>query len=469
MQVLLSIFMRWIIMAFTTPCQLVSLWLTPHTDPDPQINTLQRWRAWVGYAALVGVLYVSRDSVDQAELLNAALLAPFVKVAIAIPCFVVAVTLLVIKSGSGHRLNRLILAVRPWMTALVVMVAPVLIAVVAGQLFSETHNPVWWVVLVASLPLWPAAVWAVILGVRYSFRAVDVHPLLPAIVGSAVALATIVESVVQAAAATSALDERTALLSVGGGVVVGLLCAYELRRLYADGYSFSSLPPPDLQATVNVGVLTRRMAPWLVLTTALAIAMGSIHQNAHGPDALFPAGSGTASGAGAGTAVTAAPDDIFAGRPEQLVRIAAVSATSSAEDSLDDSGAVTTFVAQNMLDANPLTAWRTAGDATGQQITVTFPVPIMVTSVGLLPGYAKVDPVSGEDRFFQNRRIVAVRWTAADGSYLDQTFAESPEMQRLSGSVITPTLTVQILRTSAPGDRDFTAISDLEVHGILGG
>ena len=467
MQVLLALFIRWIIMAFTTPCQLVSLWLTPHTNPDPQINTLQRWRAWLGYAALVGVLYVSRDSVDQAELLNAALLAPFVKVAIAIPCFVVAVTLLVIKSGSGHRLNRLILAVRPWMTALVVMVAPVLIAVAAMQLFSETHNPVWWVVLIASLPLWPAAVWAVILGVRYSFRAVDVHPLLPAIVGSAVALATIAESVIQAATATSALDQRTALLSVGGGVVVGLLCAYELRRLNQDGFSFSSLPPPDLHPTVNVGVLTRRMAPWLVLTTALAIAMGSINQTVPGVRASPASGGGTASGASAGG--PAAVGDVFAGRSEQIVPINDVSATSSAGDSQDASGAVTTFGAENLLDANPVTAWRTAGDATGQQITLTFSAPVKVTSVGLLPGYAKVDPVSGEDRFFQNRRIVAVRWIAADGSYLDQAFAETPEMQWLSGSVITPTLTVQILQTTSPGDRDFTAISDLEVHGIVGG
>lgn len=465
MQYLVSLFIRWIVLAFTTPCELVSLWLTPHTDPDPQINTLQRWRAWIGYVALVGLLYVSRDSVDRAELLNAALLAPFVKVAIAIPCFFVAVALLVIKSSPGHRLNRLILAVRPWMTALVVMVAPVVIAIAATQLFSETRNPVWWVVLVASLPLWPAAVWAVILGVRYSFRAVDVHPLLPAIVGAAIAVATIAESAMQAATATSAVDQRTALLSVGGGVVVGLLCTYELRRLHSDGFSFSSLPPPDLHATVDVGVLTRRMAPWLVLTTALAIAMGSVNHTAPGIGASPLPGSGTAAGAGAmATAV-----DVFAGRPEQAIPIAVVSATSSADDSQDDNGAVTTFGAANLLDANPVTAWRTAGDATGQQITVTFPAPTKVTSVGLVPGYAKVDPVSGEDRFLQNRRILQVRWIAADGSHLDQSFAERPQMQWLPGSVITSTLTVQILRTSAPGDRDFTAISDLEVRGILSG
>lgn len=465
MQFFVGLFVRWITLAFVTPCQLVSLWLTPHTDPDPQINTLQRWRAWLGYGALVGVLYVSRDTVNQSELLNAAVLAPFVKVAIAIPCFVVAVALLVVKSGPGHRLNRLILAVRPWVTALLVMAAPIVIAAAAGQLLSETRNPVWSVVLVASLPLWPAAVWAVILGVRYSFRAVDVHPMLPATVGSAIAVVTIAESGIQAVTAASAVDQRTALLSVGGGLVVGAMCAYEFRRLYADGFTFSSLPPPDLHPTVNVGLLTRRMAPWLVLTTALAIAMGSMSQTGPGAGGSPPSGSGTASGAGA----VAAVGDPFVGQPEQIVPITAVSVTSSAPDSQDESGTVTTFGAVNLLDANPATAWRTEGDASGQLITVTFPAPIKVTAVGLLPGYAKVDPVSGADRFTENRRIVAVRWTAADGSHLDQTFAETPEMQWLSGSVVTSTLTVQILQTSAPGDRDFTAISDLEVRGMLTG
>jgi hypothetical protein len=143
--------------------------------------------------------------------------------------------------------------------------------------------------------------------------------------------------------------------------------------------------------------------------------------------------------------------------------------TSSAPDSQDESGTVTTFGAVNLLDGNPATAWRTEGDASGQLITVTFPAPIKVTAVGLLPGYAKVDPVSGADRFTENRRVLAVRWTAADGSNLDQTFAETPEMQWLSGSVVTSTLTVQILQTSAPGDRDYTAISDLEVRGMLTG
>ena len=42
-----------------------------------------------------------------------------------------------------------------------------------------------------------------------------------------------------------------------------------------------------------------------------------------------------------------------------------------------------------MLDGNPATAWRTAGDATGQSITITLPAPSVVSRVGLVNGYAK--------------------------------------------------------------------------------
>src|SRR3712207_6885764 len=42
---------------------------------------------------------------------------------------------------------------------------------------------------------------------------------------------------------------------------------------------------------------------------------------------------------------------------------------------------------------------------------------------------AKIDPVDGTDRFFQNRRLTAVRWHLADGTAIDQSFYDAPDLQ----------------------------------------
>ena len=45
-----------------------------------------------------------------------------------------------------------------------------------------------------------------------------------------------------------------------------------------------------------------------------------------------------------------------------------------------------------------------------------------LTGIGIVPGYAKTDPVDGTDRYAQNRRISAVRYTFDDGSAVTQSF-----------------------------------------------
>ena len=43
-------------------------------------------------------------------------------------------------------------------------------------------------------------------------------------------------------------------------------------------------------------------------------------------------------------------------------------------------------------------------------VTLTLPGSAHLIQVGLIPGYAKVDPTNGADRFRQERRIGEVRW-----------------------------------------------------------
>jgi hypothetical protein len=99
-------------------------------------------------------------------------------------------------------------------------------------------------------------------------------------------------------------------------------------------------------------------------------------------------------------------------------------------------------------------------------VAVRLPAPARITQVGLIPGYAKTDPVSGKDRFGENRRIRAVRWHFSDGTIIGQRFQDQPTMQQIAVEVTASWLLVEIVAT-VPGDpdHDYTPISDVSIVG----
>ena len=55
-----------------------------------------------------------------------------------------------------------------------------------------------------------------------------------------------------------------------------------------------------------------------------------------------------------------------------------------------------------------------------------------ISTVGLVPGYAKQDPCSGSDRFFDMRRIAEVGWSFDGGDEIIQELdVESATMQTI--------------------------------------
>lgn len=100
-------------------------------------------------------------------------------------------------------------------------------------------------------------------------------------------------------------------------------------------------------------------------------------------------------------------------------------ATCTADPSTDSAGNRVTFEASNVLDADPDTAWRCEGDATGEELTLTFDEPVTISSLSLIPGYAKVDPTDGTNRFWENRTMTQVRWSFDDGTSIQQ-FIDDP-------------------------------------------
>lgn len=145
-------------------------------------------------------------------------------------------------------------------------------------------------------------------------------------------------------------------------------------------------------------------------------------------------------------------------------------APSTAPDSADAGGRTTSYAAANVLDGKPSTAWRTEGDATGETLVFTFDAPVRLTQVGLVNGFAKVDPYDGTDRYEQGRRITAVTWTfrTANGPVTVQQSLRDGD-RRVQTTTVAPVevteVDLTIDRTTRPGAGgrfDRTAISDVQ-------
>jgi uncharacterized RDD family membrane protein YckC len=146
---------------------------------------------------------------------------------------------------------------------------------------------------------------------------------------------------------------------------------------------------------------------------------------------------------------------------------ASASASATAPDSVDAGGNRVSYPASNVLDGDPTTAWRVPGNGQGITLTITLPQPVHLTQIGLIPGYAKVDPIDGVNRFRQNRRVKEVRWQFSNGSVVNQHFIDKPTLQRRRVDTITDVVTIEIL-ASRPGDPHYnnTPISEVSLVGV---
>lgn len=166
------------------------------------------------------------------------------------------------------------------------------------------------------------------------------------------------------------------------------------------------------------------------------------------------------------------PGNVF-----EMVGVTAV-ATDTAPDSTDSSGNPVTYDIEHVLDGDPSTAWRVECEAEwdpevcyneNAYILITFDQPVVLSRVGLIPGYAKVDATSGADWFELNRKIRYAQWTLSDGSTWEQTFEPEPTMQTIPVAGTVTWIRIDEINVSdawEPNDRNFLVISDIEVVGM---
>ena len=182
-----------------------------------------------------------------------------------------------------------------------------------------------------------------------------------------------------------------------------------------------------------------------------------------------PDGASSAPSEGAGEQrVTATPID---GSGNEPVNPSSASASCQSAPSVDDAGHTTTFEPENALDHQPETAWRCEG-AGGGELRFAFSEPTTVQDFGLIPGYAKVDPATGKNRFHQNHTVTEATWTFTleDGQSLTitQLIADPSEeiaYMRLSAPQKVVSGTMKVTGTGNPSaERDFTPVSDIALH-----
>jgi hypothetical protein len=157
------------------------------------------------------------------------------------------------------------------------------------------------------------------------------------------------------------------------------------------------------------------------------------------------------------------PDPGVPSQPVVLQPIA-VQASGTAPDSVDGAGNPVTFAATNVVDGDPTTAWRIPGNGVGDYLILTFDRLVHVDSIAMIPGYAKVDPADGTDRFTQNRRVSMADFSFSGGEVLSFEYADDPQFQVASIGLDTTEVAMQIV-ASTTAQRDFTAVSEIEVSG----
>ncbi|TDZ78377.1 hypothetical protein DE4585_04214 [Mycobacteroides salmoniphilum] len=169
---------------------------------------------------------------------------------------------------------------------------------------------------------------------------------------------------------------------------------------------------------------------------------GSTQQQTHG--VLPPNDPKTTSSA---AATTTAPPPV----PSSPIKPVDLSTNCvQAEDGTDSNGVKYVYDPAKAFDNDPLTAWRCQWkEQDGQSITAKFDHPTLVTSVGLVPGYAKTD-IDGSDRFAQNRKITRVRWEFSDGSSIKQQVPVSRALASVKVNVVTDSVTM-VIEATEPG------------------
>jgi hypothetical protein len=241
------------------------------------------------------------------------------------------------------------------------------------------------------------------------------------------------------------------------------------------GFPAAGPPEPSgrgrvlLWAGLGLGVLAVVGAgTWLVLELLLGDGGAPTPAtSAAGTSASADAGAGAGASSDADADPTQeAPEPEGPAGPLQPV---GATASCEAPPGVDAADNAVLFTADMAIDGVTTTAWRCEGAAQGQRIVFDFGRPVTIESVGLVPGYAKVDPADGTNRFTQNHTVTGVLWSFDDATALQQVIADPRpafDFAQPGEPVVTTQVVLEITSTGNPdAERSFTPVSEVSFTG----
>lgn len=169
--------------------------------------------------------------------------------------------------------------------------------------------------------------------------------------------------------------------------------------------------------------------------------------------------------------------EVAAARPDEAaaeaarVELTVVDASCERPAAVDAAQNPVEYRPEFAVNGDPDSAWQCRGDGVGQRLELDLGGAVAVVSVGLIPGYAKVDPHDGTEWYPLNRRLTEVRWHFDDGTSLSQDLDPDPDRRDLQtldlpGPVTTSTLVLEIVSSTAGSSQAHPniAVSEVEVR-----
>ena len=250
--------------------------------------------------------------------------------------------------------------------------------------------------------------------------------------------------------------QDTSTSGVAGGDPRTLLLPLEARPSYPSSYPPVPAPPPPSPRGRNPAIIMIVILLCLTIgaVAGMALLLKSDWRISAPGSAESSAQQTTSSDAPhSGQVATLTPTQVTVG--------------CQAPQSTDGAGATVGYAPEQMSDGKMNTAWRCNGNGVGQVVTFGFPAETTIGQVGLVNGYAKVDPASGAERYGEYRRITKVTWTFANGTSFQQSLNDGvTTMQKLSipsqpGDQVTLTIEASTDPGSTARGRDAVVISEV--------
>ncbi len=122
----------------------------------------------------------------------------------------------------------------------------------------------------------------------------------------------------------------------------------------------------------------------------------------------------------------------------------------------------------NLLDDDPDSRWSCWGPGVGETLTFTLEPDQTLVGVRLVNGNT-----SSPERYLAERRILSIKWTFSDGTWVVQGLSANKRQQqevRFPPTVVTGDVTMTVLDATVPGEsakaNDAVSISSLEFLGV---